>query len=129
MGEPQRKVQFARAVDTFNKIKAGAPFAAPPKEPAETAETAPTSMDMGWVSLQQIDRAVADAVSSQKQGAVTSPISTPSGYQIVKLLEDPVVNHKAFAEVEESVKYRLKLDEKNKETERLLALVSKKEVK
>jgi peptidyl-prolyl cis-trans isomerase C len=129
MGDPQRKVQFARAVDTFNKIKAGAPFAAPPKEPAETAETAPTSMDMGWVSLQQIDRAVADAISSQKKGAVTSPISTPSGYQIVKLLEDPVVNHKAYAEVEESVKYRLKLDEKNKETERLLALVSKKEVK
>ncbi|HEX6398605.1 MAG TPA: peptidyl-prolyl cis-trans isomerase, partial [Steroidobacteraceae bacterium] len=129
MGEPQRKAQFARAVDTFNKIKAGGAFAAPPREPAETAETAPSFMDLGVVDLQQIDRAVADAVATQKKGAVTSPISTPSGYRIVKLLEDPVVNHKPFAEVEESVRYRLKVDEKNKETQRLLALVSKKEVK
>src|SRR5688572_19749732 len=129
MGEPQRKTQFERAVDTFNKIKAGAQFVAPPKEPAETAETAPSSMDLGWVSYQQMDRAVADAVTSQKKGAVTPPISTPSGYRIVKLLEDPVVNHKTFQEVEESVRYRLKLEEKTKETQRLLALVSKKEIK
>jgi peptidyl-prolyl cis-trans isomerase C len=129
MGEPQRKAQFARAVDTFNKIKAGAPFVAPPKEPAETAETTPSFMDMGWVDFQQMDRAVADAVTSQKKGAITSPISTPSGYRIVKLMEDPVVTRKTFDEVQESVKYRLKLDEKNKETQRLLALVSKKEVK
>lgn len=129
MGEAQRKTQFARAVDTFNKIKAGAPFVAPPKEPAETAETAPSSADLGWVFLQQMERAVADAVSSQKKGTVTPPISTASGYLIVKLLEDPVVNRKTFEEVEESVRYRLKLEEKNKETERLLAAVSKKEIK
>ena len=129
MGEPQRKAQFDRAVATFNKIKAGGSFAAPPKEPAETAETAPTFLDMGWVLNQQMDRAVSDAVTSQKKGAVTPPISTPSGYLIVKLMEDPVENHKPFEEVQDSVRYRLKLDEKNKETERLLAQVSKKEVK
>ena len=129
MGEPQRKVQFDRAVDTFNKIKAGAPFIAPPREPAETAETTPSAMDMGWVELQQIDRAVADAVASQKKGTVTPPISTPSGYRIVKLLEDPVVKRKSFEEVQDSVRYRLKLDEKNKETERLMALVNQKGVK
>lgn len=129
MGDPQRKAQFARAVDTFNKIKAGAPFAAPPKEPAETAETAPSSLDLGWVDYRQMDRAVADSVASQKKGAVTPPISTPSGYRIVKLMEDPVVNHKSFDEVQESVRYRLKLDEKNKETVRLMALVNPKEVK
>lgn len=129
MGEPQRKAQFDRAVATFNKIKAGGAFAAPPKEPAETAETAPTFLDMGWVLNQQMDRAVSDAVTSQKKGAVTPPISTPSGYLIVKLMEDPVENHKPFEEVQDSVRYRLKLDEKTKETERLLAQVSKKEVK
>jgi len=129
MGEAQRKTQFARAVDTFNKIKAGAPFVAPPREPAETAETAPASADLGWVFFQQMERAVSDAVSSQKKGAITPPISTASAYLIVKVMEDPVVNHKTFEEVEESVRYRLKLDEKNKETERLLASVSKKEIK
>jgi peptidyl-prolyl cis-trans isomerase C len=129
MGEAQRKTQFSRAVDTFNKLKAGAPFAAPPRDPAETAETAPSGADMGWVFFPQMERAVADAVAGQKKGTITPPISTASGYLIVKLMEDPVENRKTFEEVEESVRYRLKLDEKNKETERLLALVAKKEIK
>jgi hypothetical protein len=81
------------------------------------------------VNLQQVDRAVADAVTAQKKGAITSPISTPSSYLVVKLMEDPVENHKSFTEVEESVRYRLKLDEKARETQRLLTLVSRKELK
>jgi hypothetical protein len=50
-------------------------------------------------------------------------------HEIVNLMEDPVVERKSSDAVQDAVRYRLQIDEKAKETERLLAQVSKKELR
>jgi len=44
-------------------------------------------------------------------------------------MEDPVVERKSSDAVQDAVRYRLQIDEKAKETERLLAQVSNKELR
>ena len=128
MDEVQRRNQFNKAVDIYNKIKAGAAFENSARDFSEDPVTAARGGDLGWLQDVQLERTISDAVFAAKKGALLQPINTTAGYQIVRLVEDPAVETKPFEEVQESVRYRLQLEKKTQEMERLTASVKRKEL-
>jgi peptidyl-prolyl cis-trans isomerase C len=125
--EVQRRNQFNKAVDLHSKIKAGASFESVAREASEDTLTAARGGDLGWLSDTQLERGVADAVFAAEKGTLLQPINTSQGYQIVRVIEDPVVDRQPFETVAESVRYRLQVDKKSKEMARLSAAVKPKE--
>ena len=66
---------------------AGADFAALAKQSSEHAESAAFGGELGWLSEAALVPEVRAAVASLAPGSVTSPIATPDGWHIVRLLE------------------------------------------
>jgi peptidyl-prolyl cis-trans isomerase C len=127
MDEVQRRNQFNKAVDLHSKIKAGASFESVARDASEDTLTATRGGDLGWLSDTQMERAVADAVFAAEKGTLLQPVNTSQGYQIVRVIEDPVVDKQPFEQVAESVRYRLQVEKKSKEMARLSAAVTPKE--
>lgn len=66
---------------------AGADFAALAKQSSEHAESAAKGGELGWLSEAALVPEVRAAVASLAPGSVTSPIATPDGWHIVRVLE------------------------------------------
>jgi peptidyl-prolyl cis-trans isomerase SurA len=75
---------FANAVIT--QLRAGAPFPVVAAQFSQ-ATTALQGGDLGFVSLNQLDPAVAAVVATMPAGAISNPIRVPGGYDIVQLQE------------------------------------------
>jgi peptidyl-prolyl cis-trans isomerase SurA len=75
---------FASAV--IQQLRAGAPFPVVAAQFSQ-ATTALQGGDLGFVSLSQLDPAVAAVVQTMPVGAISNPIRVPGGYEIVQLQE------------------------------------------
>jgi peptidyl-prolyl cis-trans isomerase SurA len=75
---------FANAV--IQQLRAGAPFPVVAAQFSQ-ATTALQGGDAGFVSLSQLDPAVAAIVQTMPVGAISNPIRVPGGYNIVQLQE------------------------------------------
>ena len=79
--------QFADTVITA--LRAGAPFAVTAAEFSQS-QTALAGGDLGWVTANQLDPAVAKIVAEMPVGAVSNPIAVPGGLDIVTLIDKRV---------------------------------------
>jgi peptidyl-prolyl cis-trans isomerase SurA len=75
---------FASAV--IQQLRAGAPFPVVAAQFSQ-ATTALQGGDLGFVSLSQLDPAVAAVVATMPAGAISNPIRVPGGYDIVQMQE------------------------------------------
>jgi peptidyl-prolyl cis-trans isomerase SurA len=75
---------FANAV--IQQLRAGAPFPVVAAQFSQ-ATTALQGGDIGFVSLSQLDPAVASVVAGMPAGAISNPIRVPGGYDIVQMQE------------------------------------------
>jgi peptidyl-prolyl cis-trans isomerase SurA len=82
--QDQTAKNFASTV--IQQLRSGAPFAVVAAQFSQ-ATTALQGGDLGFVSLDQLDPAVAAVVSSMPAGAISNPIRVPGGYDIVQLQE------------------------------------------
>jgi peptidyl-prolyl cis-trans isomerase SurA len=82
--QDQTAKNFASTV--IQQLRAGAPFPVVAAQFSQ-ATTALQGGDLGFVSLDQLDPAVAAVVSSMPVGAISNPIRVPGGYDIVQLQE------------------------------------------
>jgi peptidyl-prolyl cis-trans isomerase C len=127
--EQEKSAQFKKAVEIFNKAKTGAAFATLAAQNSDDSASATKGGDIGWVQESEMEKPFADKVFSMKKGDISEPISTTTGYHIVQLLADPVEETKGMSDQEDGIKYRMRFEAKNKETERLLGKVTVKELK
>lgn len=74
------------ATKLVNDLRAGANFGMLAQQLSKSSNAA-SGGDLGWVTLEQIDPSVANAIQNLKPGNVSSPIRTPAGFKIVKLKE------------------------------------------
>ena len=79
--------RFADTVITA--LRAGAPFAVTAAEFSQS-QTALAGGDLGWVTANQLDPAVAKIVGEMPVGAVSNPIRVPGGLDIVTLIDKRV---------------------------------------
>jgi peptidyl-prolyl cis-trans isomerase SurA len=74
------------ATTVITQLRAGAPFPVVAAQFSQ-ATTALQGGDLGFVSLDQLDPAVATVVSGMPAGAISNPVRVPGGYEIVQLQE------------------------------------------
>jgi peptidyl-prolyl cis-trans isomerase SurA len=74
------------ATTVIQQLRAGAPFPVVAAQFSQ-ATTALQGGDLGFVSLDQLDPAVAAVVASMPVGAISNPVRVPGGYEIVQLQE------------------------------------------
>jgi peptidyl-prolyl cis-trans isomerase D len=80
-----RRAARERALKLLAALSHGARFAALARRDSEDPETAPHGGALGWITPKEVPSAMARALGHMKVGAVRGPISTPFGYEIVKL--------------------------------------------
>lgn len=127
MSEQEKSEKFNKAVETYNKIKAGAAFNETATKVSEDPLTAKKGGEIGWLAEAQMEKAFAEKAFSLKKGEVSEPINTSAGYHIVRLLAEPTEDKKDFKDIEGNVRYRIRHEEKAKEMERLLSKVKLKD--
>jgi len=81
---PQAAEQTAMMV--YNKLREGADFSAMAVQ-YSSGETALSGGDLGWRKAAQLPTMFADTVLDMKQGDISTPVRSPSGYHIIKVLE------------------------------------------
>jgi peptidyl-prolyl cis-trans isomerase SurA len=74
------------ATTVIGQLRAGAPFPVVAAQFSQ-ATTALQGGDLGFVSLDQLDPAVAAVVAAMPVGAISNPVRVPGGYEIVQLQE------------------------------------------
>lgn len=67
-------------------LKAGANFSMMAQQLSK-GTSATVGGDLGWVTLEQVDPAVANIIQNLKPGDISNPIRTPAGFKIIKLKE------------------------------------------
>ena len=128
MSEQEKSAKFNKAVETYNKLKGGAAFSETATKVSEDPLTAKKGGEIGWLAEGQMEKTFAEKVFSLKKGETSEPINTSAGYHIVRLLAEPVEDKKDLKEIEGSVRYRIRNEEKTKEMERLLSKVKVKDL-
>lgn len=120
MRASEKSVKLARASETHALLQAGTPFSTLAYWYSEDAESGKRGGELGWVEEGKIDQAVFERALSMKKGEVSEPINTATGYYIVQLLDDPIVEYTPFEEVKNNIAYRLRQEAKQAEMKRLL---------
>lgn len=69
------------------QLNAGADFAEIARSQSIDTATAPNGGDLGWYSQYDVDQTFWTATSSLVAGQTTAPFQTPSGWEIVRVLE------------------------------------------
>jgi len=110
--EAQKKLE-----DLRKQILAGADFAEIAKKNSDDQATAAAGGDMGFITRQSVPSPVAQAAFSLKPGEVSDVISTPYGYELIKVEEKRT---KPLAEVKETLAAQLRQSEFQKTYEELV---------
>lgn len=82
----QERSVRADATKLVADLKAGANFGMMAQQLSK-GSNAGSGGDLGWVTLEQVDPAVASAIQNLKPGDISNPIRTTAGFKIVKLKE------------------------------------------
>ncbi len=76
----------AKARSLVTKLRAGADFAAVAAASSD-GRTALEGGDLGWFEMAAVPTLVGDRAQTMAQGAVTDPLRSPSGFNIIKLTD------------------------------------------
>lgn len=115
-----KATKLARVREVHKQLQGGAAFPALVRQYSEDKTTAGNNGVVGWVEEAQIDKMVFQKALAMKKGEVSEPITAPSGYYIVQLLEDPVAEPLPLEEVQKQIQYQLRHAAKQAEMKRLL---------
>ena len=80
-----RKAARQRALRLLAALGHGAHFSLLARKDSEDPETAARGGALGWITPKEVPPAMARALRHMKVGAVRGPLTTPFGYEIVKL--------------------------------------------
>lgn len=123
MAQAERDARFTKAQEAHSRIQAQEDFGAIAAEYSEDPRSAKRGGEIGWLAEGAVDPAFSAAVFGMKAGEVSAPVATPFGFHVIKVLEGPQVQLRPFDKVQGDIRYELRQQAKQAETERLRGLV------
>jgi len=123
MSDIEKKSHLTIAHEVYSKIRAGKNFADMARQYSEDQISGKKGGDLGWIKAGSIDKQFSETLFSLKPDEISSPIETPFGYHIIKLLDKVRTVRQPLDAVAGDIRYRLRRDVKQKEMERLISAV------
>jgi len=109
----QARSLHEKAQTIFNRLKTGGDFGELAREVSQ-GPGAKEGGDLGFFKTSELDPRLQEAIRELPEGSISEPITTPSGIQIIKLLERQKGRTKAFEEVKNAIYGKLYQEEVNK---------------
>jgi peptidyl-prolyl cis-trans isomerase C len=123
MSQAERDARLTKAQEAYSRIQAQEDFAAIAAEYSGDQRSAKQGGEIGWLSEGAVDPAFSAAVFSMQEGQVSAPVATPFGFHVIKVLEGPEVRVQPFEKVKGDIRYELRQQAKQAESERLRGFV------
>ena len=123
MSEEERRARLTLAQEAYSKAKTDASFEELVAEYSEDKISAKQGGVIGWVKRGAIDVVFSERVFAMQANEISEPFSTPFGFHVVKLIEAPRTVTTPFEKVKGDIRYRLRQEAKQAETDRLLSTV------
>lgn len=120
MSEAERQSKLTAAREAFSRLQAGEDFAELAKEYSEDKVSAEKGGDLGWLREGAVAPEFSEKLFSLETGEITEPFLTPFGFHIVKLTDGPRNITRSLEGVAGDIRYQLRNQVKQAETERLL---------
>lgn len=122
MSEAERQASLTRAQEAYSKARAGMLFSDVAKQYSEDTISAKQGGELGWLNKGAIDPVFSAKVFESKVGEITEPFKTAFGFHVVKVLEEPKIIKTPYEKVKGDIRYRLRQQAKQAETDRLSSL-------
>jgi peptidyl-prolyl cis-trans isomerase C len=123
MSQAEREALLTKAQEVYSRAMAKEDFAALAGEYSEDLRSAKRGGEIGWVAEGAVDPAFSAAVFALHEGDLSQPVATPFGFHVIKLLEGPQVQVQPFEKVKGDIRYELREQSRQAETERLKGLM------
>lgn len=123
MSEQERAAKLTAASEALSRINRGEDFASVAKAMSEDTLSAAKGGDLGWMKEGAVSPEFSNTAFALEAGAVSEVISTPFGFHIVKQLAAPQVVSQPLEAVAGDIRYLLRQQAKDAESERLIKSV------
>jgi peptidyl-prolyl cis-trans isomerase C len=120
MDESERQAVLTTAHEAYSKIQAGQDFADVAKASSEDKVSAERGGDLGWIVKGAVAPEFSEQAFALSKGNVSEPFLTSFGFHIIKVLDDPQTVKKPLEAVKGDIRYQLRNNAKQAETERLM---------
>lgn len=125
----ERNAAKQRAVALRSKLKGGADFAQLAQENSQDPTTAPLGGDRGYFAKGEMDEAFEKPAFALAPGELSGVVSTPYGFEIIKVTDRREPGYEPFAEVQERIgAVLLKGERQQRETDLVTQLRQKAKV-
>jgi len=120
MSESERDAKRTQAHELYSRLQAGEDFADLAKEHSEDKVSAQKGGELGWLQRGAVAPEFSEQLFELETGEISEPFLTAFGFHIVKLLEAPKTVTRPLEAVAGDIRYQLRNQVKQAETERLL---------
>lgn len=115
-----------RATALLDQLRAGSDFAALAQRQSEDASSAPKGGDLGYLAKGEMDDAFEKPAFALAAGQLSDVISTPYGFDIIKVTDKRGAGYTPLSEVEERIRTVLEKFERQKRQADLVAQLRQK---
>lgn len=123
MSEAEREAKRTIAQEAYSRLRSGEEFSEVAKEYSEDKVSAEKGGDLSWVRRGAVDPEFSKRLFDLESGEVSEPFLTPFGFHIVKMIDGPQTVKRPLESVSGDIRYQLRNEVKQAETERLLDTV------
>lgn len=123
MDESQQQARLTQAHEIYSKLQAGEDFETVARQFSEDKVSAEKGGDLGWLQEGAVAELFSEKAFSLKKAEISEPFRTTFGFHIVKVLEEPQIVKQPLEAVKGDIRYELRNQMKQAETERLLTTV------
>lgn len=124
MDESERQAILTTAHEAYSKVQSGQDFAEVAKAVSEDKVSAERGGDLGWIVKGAVAPEFSEKAFSLSKGDISEPFLSSFGFHIIKVVDDPQVIKKPLEAVKGDIRYQLRNNTKQAETERLLDSIS-----
>ncbi|MBU2706936.1 peptidylprolyl isomerase [Zooshikella marina] len=122
MTEAERQAKLNQAQELYSKIQADADFNETAKQYSEDKLSATKGGDLGWLPKGAIAPTFSTTAFAMAQGEVSTPVATPYGFHIIKVVEPAKTIQQPLEKVRGDIRYILRQQARKAELDRLLQL-------
>mgnify|MGYP000386174751 CR=1 FL=1 len=121
--DEERAKKKAKIEEAKRRLDKGDAFEEVAKSLSDDRVSANRGGDMGWVREGAIAPKFSEVAFSLNKGEISQPIETGFGIHIIKVTEAPKVQRRPLTAVEGDIRYKLRAESKQKETDALISSV------